>query len=94
MNDKERFTLSALFEIVRREDFAICLYSRKCQRNPSAKEPSFPLCYVMDEVHFLNSSPINLVDLLGIVEIEIEHELRFMDATRKLNPSGAPVPFS
>ena len=94
MNDKKRFALSALFGSVRGEDFAICLYSRKCQRNPSANVPSLPLCYVMDEVHFLNSSPMNLVDLLGIVEIEIEHELRFMDATRKLNPSSAPVPFS
>ena len=94
MNDKERFALSALLESISCQDFPISLYSRQHRRDPFANVPFSPLYYVMAEAYFLNSSPSNFVDLLGIVEIDIEHKLPFMDASRKLNPSGAPVPFS
>jgi rubrerythrin len=46
----------------------------------------------LDEVYFLKPSPINLVDLLGIVEVEIEHRRRFTEAAMEMNPSGKPVP--
>jgi rubrerythrin len=92
MNNKERFSVSALLESVSREDFAIHLYSRQYHRDPFACVPFSPLYYVLDDVYFLKASPVNFVDLLGIVEVEIEHKRRFMDAIRELNPSGTPVP--
>ncbi len=91
MNEKERFAASALLESVGREDFAIHLYGRQYHRDPFANVPFSPLYYVLDEVYFLKASPINFVDLLGIVEVEIEHKRRFKDAVRELNPSGEPV---
>lgn len=92
MNAKAHFAISALLESVSREDFAIHLYSRQYHRDPFATVPFAPLYYVLDEMYFLKASPINLVDLLGIAEVEIEHKRRFTEAARDLNPSGDPVP--
>ncbi len=92
MNNADRFAVSAILESVSREDFAIHLYNRQYHRDPFAVVPFTPLYYVLDEVYFIKTSPINLVDLLGIAEVEIEHKRRFMEAARALNPSGEPVP--
>jgi rubrerythrin len=91
MNKKERFAASALLESVGREDFAIHLYSRQYHRDPFATVPFAPQYYVLDDVYFLKASPVNLVDLLGIIEVEIEHKRRFTNAAQELNPSGEPV---
>jgi rubrerythrin len=91
MGMKERFAVSALLESIGREDFAIHLYSRQYHRDPFAAVPFAPQYYALDDVYFLKASPINLVDLIGIVEVEIEHKRRFTDAARELNPSGEPV---
>ena len=91
MSQKERFAVSALLESISREDFAIHLYSRQYHRDPFATVPFSPLYYVLDEVYFLRASPVNLIDLLGIVEVEIEHKRRFTEAASELNPTGEPV---
>jgi rubrerythrin len=91
MNTKTQFAVSVLLESVSREDFAIHLYSRQYHRDPFATVPFSPLYYVLDEVYFLKASPINFIDLLGIVEVEIEHKRRFTEAAKELNPTGEPV---
>jgi rubrerythrin len=78
-------------ESISREDFAIHLYNRQYHRDPFAPVPFTPLYYVLDDVYFLKASPINFVDLLGIVEVEIEHKRRFTEAATEMNPSGIPV---
>ena len=83
--------VSALLESISREDFAIHLYNRQYHRDPFASVPFTPQYYVLDEMYFLKASPVNLVDLLGIVEVEIEHKRRFTEAAKEMNPSGEPV---
>jgi rubrerythrin len=51
-----------------------------------------PHYYVLNEVYYLVPSPVILSDLLGIVEVEIEHKRRFSDAAGALNPKNKPVP--
>ena len=91
MNAKKLSAVSALLESISREDSAIHLYNRQYHRDPFASVPFTPLYYVLDEMYFLKASPINLVDLLGIVEVEIEHKRRFTEAAKEMNPSGEPV---
>jgi hypothetical protein len=92
LGKKEFFAVSALLEAISREDFAIHLYNRQYHRDPFATVPFAPLYYVLDDMYFLKPSPVHLIDLLGIVEIEIEHKRRFTEAAREMNPSGDPVP--
>jgi rubrerythrin len=92
LSSKEQFAVSALLESISREEFAILLYNRQYHRDPFATVPFTPLYYVLDEVYFLKASPINLVDLIGIAEVEIEHRRRFTEAAGEMNPSGMPVP--
>jgi rubrerythrin len=92
VNNQNVFAVSALLESISREDFAIHLYNRQYHRDPFANVPFAPLYYVLDEIYFLKASPVNLADLLGIVEVEIQHKQRFTEAFGELNPSGKPVP--
>jgi rubrerythrin len=92
MTEKEKFAVSCLYESIGREDFAIHLYGRQNHRDPFAENPFAPLYYVLDEVYFLQPSPVFLNDLIGIVEIEILHKRRFTAAAREINPGNEPVP--
>jgi rubrerythrin len=92
MTKKEKFAVSCLYESIGREDFAIHLYGRQNHRDPFAENPFAPLYYVLDEVYFLQPSPVFLNDLIGIVEIEILHKKRFTSAAGELNPKNEPVP--
>jgi len=84
--------VSCFYESISREDFAIHLYGRQNHQAPFAENPFAPLYYVLDEVYFLQPSPVFLNDLIGIVEIEILHKRRFTAAVREINPGNEPVP--
>ena len=92
MTKKEKFAVSCLYESIGREDFAIHLYGRQNHRDPFAENPFAPLYYVLDEVYFLQPSPVFFNDLIGIVEIEIVHKNRFAAAAREINPANKPAP--
>jgi hypothetical protein len=83
--------VSALLESISREDFAIHLCNRQHHRDPSANVPFTPLYYPLADVYFLKASPISFADLLGIVEVEIEHKRRLTEVASRLNPSGESV---
>jgi rubrerythrin len=92
MNDKEKFTVSALLESISREDFAIHLYGRQSHRDPFAVVPLAPMYYVLNEVYYIVPSPVMLFDLIGIAQVEVEHKRLFTEAAMKLNPNNEPVP--
>jgi len=92
MTKNEKNAVSCFYESISREDFAIHLYGRQNHRDPFAENPFAPLYYVLDEVYFLQPSPVFLNDLIGIVEIEILHKRRFTAAVREINPGNEPVP--
>ena len=92
MTKNEKNAVSCFYESISREDFAIHLYGRQNHRDPFAENPFAPLYYVLDEVYFLQPSPVFLNDLIGVVEIEILHKRRFTAAVREINPGNEPVP--
>jgi rubrerythrin len=92
MTKNEKNAVSCLYESISREDFAIHLYGRQNHRDPFAETLFAPLYYVLNEVYFLQPSPVFLNDLIGIVEIEILHKSRFTAAAREINPGNEPVP--
>jgi hypothetical protein len=75
LDKKGFFAVSALLEAISREDFAIHLYNRQYHRDPFANVPFAPLYYVLDDMYFLKPSPVHLIDLLGIVEIEADTDI-------------------
>ncbi len=92
MTKNEKNAVSCLYESISREDFAIHLYGRQNHRDPFAETLFAPLYYVLNEVYFLQPSPVFLNDLIGIVEIEILHKSRFTAAAREINPGNEPAP--
>lgn len=92
MTNKEKYAVSCLYESISREDFAIHLYGGQNHRDPFAEPPFAPLYYVLNEVYFLQPSPVFLNDLIGILEIEIFHKNRFTAAAREIDPRNEPVP--
>jgi len=91
MNRNEKYAVSCLYESISREDFAIHLYARQNHRDPFAENPFSSQYYVLNEVYFLQPSPVFFNDLIGIVEIEILHKNRFTMAAKEINPGNEPV---
>jgi rubrerythrin len=92
MEKSDIFAASALMESISREDFAIHLYNRQLHHDPFAQVPLAPLYYVLDEIYFIEPSPVILEDLLGISEVEVIHKKRFSAMAHALNPNNDPVP--
>ena len=92
MTGKEKYPVSCLYESISREDFAIHLYGRQNHRDPFTETPFAPLYYVLNEVCFLQPSPVFLNDLIGILEIEFLHKNGFRAAARESDPRNKPVP--